>query len=510
MLAKKYILAALVTLSLTGGATTGVLGQDINNLVLYSQHLPTSTARSVGIGGAMGAVGGDFSTLATNPGGLGLYRSGELAATLNLGLHLGTDTYKGNRYTTPTVDAKLGGLSLVINFPINRETQTGIVDFNFGIAYNQLANYHGGFTAKGTNADHSFLDALVAEANDMGLTPSSFDNNNAYNAYNWYMVAARRAYLFEPIDVDGNPWKPNKEFKKFITTLEPGDVVEQQQSYYQTGHLGEVDISGAINVSNRLFFGLTIGIQEFDRQWDKEHVENNVIFSASSQLDRFRLAESAKEEGMGVNLKLGAVVRASDYLRFGLAFHSPTAMTVESKYEVEADAYYKTEPSYYHIKSPTGETEYSFYGPMRAMGSMAVILGSHGLISADYIYSHHPLMAFSNRARYTGYNELIQNDIKGTHELRAGLEILALPFVYRLGGGYLSSAYSSKLLEAYGPRYYASAGFGMAFDGFYFDVAYRHLWQKSEAYLYKYRAFEALTQRRDFEGLLMATIGFRW
>jgi len=513
MLTKKSFLAALTALSLASGATTNLSAQDINNLVLYSQHLPTSTSRSVGMGGAMGAVGGDFSTLSTNPGGLGLYRSGDLGATLNLGLHLGSDTYRGNTYTTPTVDAKLGGLALVINFPINRETQEGVVDFNFGVAYNQLANYHGGFTAKGENADHSFLDALVAEANDLGLNPSSFGSekdNSAYRAYNWYMVAARKTFLFEPIDVDGNPWRTNKEFKKFITTLEPGDVVEQRQSYYQVGHLGEIDISGAINVSNRLFLGLTLGVQEFDRKWEKEHFEKNILFSATSQLDRFKLKEEAKEEGLGVNLKLGAVLRASDYLRFGLAFHSPTAMSVESEYEVEAEAYYKTAPNYYRTESPEGETKYSFYGPMRAMGSMAVLFGSHGLISADYIYSHNPLMAFSNRARYTEHNELLQNEIKGTHEVRAGLEILTLPFVYRLGGGYLSSAYSTKLLQTYGARYYASAGFGMAVDGFYFDIAYRHLWQYGEAYLYKYQNIEAFAKRRDFEGLLMATIGFRW
>ncbi len=36
------------------------------------------TARFVGMGGAMGALGGDISTMGTNPAGIGLYRSNDI------------------------------------------------------------------------------------------------------------------------------------------------------------------------------------------------------------------------------------------------------------------------------------------------------------------------------------------------------------------------------------------------------------------------------------------------
>ena len=35
------------------------------------------TARFVGMGGAMGALGGDISTIGTNPAGIGIYRSND-------------------------------------------------------------------------------------------------------------------------------------------------------------------------------------------------------------------------------------------------------------------------------------------------------------------------------------------------------------------------------------------------------------------------------------------------
>ena len=37
------------------------------------------TARFVGMGGAMSALGGDMSVMGTNPAGLGIYRSNDIA-----------------------------------------------------------------------------------------------------------------------------------------------------------------------------------------------------------------------------------------------------------------------------------------------------------------------------------------------------------------------------------------------------------------------------------------------
>ena len=105
---------------------------------------------------------------------------------------------------------------------------------------------------------------------------------------------------------------------------------------------------------------------------------------------------------------------------------------------------------------------------------------------------------------------MLQNDTKPTHEVRAGVELLLLPFVFRAGGGYRTSPYSAKLYEPYGDSWYATAGFGMAFDGFYFDVAYRHSYQSGEGVLYKYADIAATSERKTFEGLLLSTIGFRF
>ena len=47
----------------------------------YSQTELNGTARYLGMGGAFGALGGDISSMSSNPAGLGIYRSSEIVTT---------------------------------------------------------------------------------------------------------------------------------------------------------------------------------------------------------------------------------------------------------------------------------------------------------------------------------------------------------------------------------------------------------------------------------------------
>ena len=71
---KRYILiiAGILFLFSAGEAQNEV------DALRFSQHYPVGTARSVGLGGAVGALGGDFTSLSVNPAGIGLYRQSEI------------------------------------------------------------------------------------------------------------------------------------------------------------------------------------------------------------------------------------------------------------------------------------------------------------------------------------------------------------------------------------------------------------------------------------------------
>ena len=56
----------------------------------------TGTARYVGMGGAMEALGADISTISTNPAGIGLFRKNQVS--MSAGVMAQTDAEKFTRY----------------------------------------------------------------------------------------------------------------------------------------------------------------------------------------------------------------------------------------------------------------------------------------------------------------------------------------------------------------------------------------------------------------------------
>ena len=51
------------------------------DVLKFSWTSPTGTARNQAIGGAAGSLGGDITSLFTNPAGLGFYKTGEFVLT---------------------------------------------------------------------------------------------------------------------------------------------------------------------------------------------------------------------------------------------------------------------------------------------------------------------------------------------------------------------------------------------------------------------------------------------
>ena len=58
--------------------------QDIYKVESFSSEDLNGTARYVGMGGAMNALGADISTMSVNPAGIGLYRRSDFSMTGSL------------------------------------------------------------------------------------------------------------------------------------------------------------------------------------------------------------------------------------------------------------------------------------------------------------------------------------------------------------------------------------------------------------------------------------------
>src|SRR5882724_375067 len=94
---KNYLIIAIIII-----APGLIIAQNEDDILRYSKTGLMGSARVLGAGGAWGAVGADFSSIAINPAGLGLYRKnefmGSMAITSNSSgtSYIGTST-NGNR-----------------------------------------------------------------------------------------------------------------------------------------------------------------------------------------------------------------------------------------------------------------------------------------------------------------------------------------------------------------------------------------------------------------------------
>ena len=106
---KKGMLAACALIA--GMAVNGQNAYDAERLLGNDLN---GTARFVGMGGAMGALGGDISVMGTNPAGIGIFRSNDVSVSLGFN-NTGTKSmFNGTAQVQPRLSVLLF-LSLTVN-----------------------------------------------------------------------------------------------------------------------------------------------------------------------------------------------------------------------------------------------------------------------------------------------------------------------------------------------------------------------------------------------------------
>lgn len=134
---KNIRLAMVIACTLLGTAV--VNAQSLYDAARLMGNDLNGTARFIGMGGAMGALGGDISTMGTNPAGIGIYRSSDVMTSFgfsNIGM-------KSNMNGTKNEQDKLFGsfdnIGFVISSRIGNETPLRFV--NFGFNYRKVKSF---------------------------------------------------------------------------------------------------------------------------------------------------------------------------------------------------------------------------------------------------------------------------------------------------------------------------------------------------------------------------------
>ena len=432
---KRYILLALTFLSVIS-----ISAQNGADALRLSQYYSGGTARSISMGGAFGALGGDFGSLSINPAGIGVYRTSEFTITPTLIYNSSAATYSpanspSQKYTDYSNNFRLSNLGFVKTFNSNKTE--GWISTSLGLGYNNLADFTGSTFITATNNSSSLLDNFIQNAK--GSYPASSLNSPKLDPF--YEELAYDADLIYNPDTTVLP-------SSYLHDLIGKYGELQEKSVSTTGGIGEYLISFGANYSNKLYLGGSLGIQHLD------YVETDVYTETDTKgdipnLNTFTLNENYSTHGTGYAFKIGAIYKPIDMLRIGLAVHFPTYYSLSSNFSTDLNVNFKHVngfPDNTSASSPLAINDYSMTTPWKMIGSLAYQFGKIGILSMDLERVDYSTMRFNNTSEFKDVNDSIQKQYKAALNLRFGGEIKLGAIALRAG----YAIYGSPFVKGFG------------------------------------------------------------
>ena len=196
---KRLFLTAIAVCTVAFGQ---VFGQGISTAFELSDFQREGTARSVAMGNAMTALGGDMGAIAINPAASAVFKFNEFSFTPAI-TSVNTDTkYLGvntsaNRTTFGL--ANIGGVAVI---PTGE--RSGVRSISFGFTYNKHNNFNAAIKAGADGVDDSYIWKLTGMANKSGLTGFNFDDTAnpdpfSHGSYFWPVVLGWNGSLLDTI-----------------------------------------------------------------------------------------------------------------------------------------------------------------------------------------------------------------------------------------------------------------------------------------------------------------------
>jgi hypothetical protein len=476
---KRYILIAFVT-----AFTLGVWAQNEQDALRFSQTFYGGSARSVGMGGAFGALGGDFGALSTNPAGIAMYRQGEFSITPSFGSITNQALFLGNNTNDSQYKSGINQFGFVLPFGSRSGIEEGSNKVVFGFGYNRLKDFSGNIVMQGVNNQNSLVDEFVYTAN-------IYDDWDPFTdglAWETYLIDydSIAGVFYSDFDVSGYGQ-------------------DQRRSVNTRGSLGEFIFSMGANLSHKLYVGGSFGIQraEYEETWTHYESDPDDIID---YFNAFSWRNNLYTTGRGFNAKLGFIARPVEYIRIGGALHTPTFFKMNDDFtsvmETDLD---DGEPI--HEYDAYGEYTYEITTPFRAIGSLAFMIKQMGLISIDYEYvDYASARLIGSDYDFFEENQAISNRYRAASNIRLGGEVHFGPLFLRGGYALYGTPYVSGEPNDIQVYQAISGGLGYRTSGFFLDLAIVRSGFDQKYFLYNQTAADITNTKLQFLG----TVGFRF
>lgn len=482
---KRTIFTALLSLTaIVAGAQTMYDGLN------YSQNNYYGTARSIGMGNAMTAVGGDLGSIGINPAGSAVAGYSQFTITPNLTISSMNASYSAypvggaDRFTNEQ-NKRLTRFSMPnIGLTFNWKTGngSGLKAITYGLVVNGTNNFTGKMLAGGRNDKTSYQGAMAVAADgydmdflngysidkdgkrvDRGWDYPYYYGDDFQNDPNkgkfapWNVIANAQAGSIANYGDTDDPsyyWRYRATTEGYSNTGKKdanGNYIydiflagplNQAYSRNITGSKYDVLFNVGFNFGDTFFVGANLGVTSLNYNYDecyKEAAENPSAFEidfgdkGKTCFSDYRTRYSYTADGSGVFGKIGFLWRPVDGLRVGAAVQTPTIMEINERWIQDVNLNYTDASFNGSAKTPEGEYSYRLRSPYRLNAGAAFTFAGMALVSADYEMTDYSTMKFMSKDggwsndTFSSLNDQIRNCMGVSHMVRVGAEFKPLP-----------------------------------------------------------------------------------
>lgn len=448
------------------------------------------TARYVGMGGAMEALGADISVINSNPAGIGLFRRSSGSVSFGLVSQDGASSFKyGNK-----INASFDQAGFVYSMRDGRRTF-----INFGFNYHKSKNFdyilNAASSLNGASQHKlSYMKALANE-NNLDKTSSGWRGKFSYTSqldnlyYNTLMMTSSDGFFYN-------------------------DASRYEFGRAETGYIGEYDFNTSVNVNDRVYLGITIGIH--DVHYTGHSLYNEALVNLNNQTaGDITVNDERRITGTGYNASFGIIFRPVDAspFRIGLSVTTPTWYDLKtSNYtylinNTKADGGGKLQGDYPNYT--TGESyEFKLFTPWKFGVSLGHTVGNYLALGASYEYADYSRLdtrvndgydvdywgdVYEHSSSDEPMNRHTRETLKAVSTFKIGAEAKVMPnLAVRAGYNYVSpmfkkEGYKDGNIDSYGSNYSSATdytnweatnrytvGVGYTLGKMSFDLAYQY------------------------------------
>ena len=474
---------------------------------LFSENLYGGTARSIGMGNAVTAIGGDPGSIGINPAGGAV--AGYTQFFISPGLSISSTSSMGysddgqdplgfgNKVKAGYTRVKLPNVGFMLNMETGRKH--GLKRVSFGFLANSTNDFTEKIKASGVlYGKNSYAGSLASMAK--GYSVDALNNKDWWaEGPDWSTMAAFRSGIFD---------RCGDNTYLAVTDMMVNGKTEAVKPLFQNygiqsrGYKQDVVLNISANWDNKFYLGANFGVTTMaytqNEFWEEMPADPGTFpaieyddGATKATFNSLLVKRMYQVSGTGIYFKAGLLWRPVAGLRIGAAIQTPTLMSMTGRLAWSAETDFKGR-NYSAAQSPEDEWIYSLVMPFRYNIGLAYSFGSFAVLSADYEMANYAQCRYGNRSEFGDDDTWVDRNtdivalLGVSHYVRAGFEFKpTADLSIRVGYNFITGSQKNWYNEDFSVtpltkderkgqyRQFVSFGAGYSFGSFYTDFAVR-------------------------------------